>query len=118
MGRVSVGSQAIARKSHSPLLDISIIPSGPETEMEIYENAASVIGSVVSGSAGVESPGGAKNAIMDHISPMISLWTAEVAHAVTGMKREKANEKNKYFAWIIFDYYFFYRSSSPTKTCK
>ena len=66
--------------------------AGPETEMEFYENAACVIGAVVSGSAGVESPGGAKNAIMDHISPMISKWTAEVAHAAPGMKRDEADE--------------------------
>ena len=89
---ISVSSQAIARNSHFPLLNISIIAAGPETEMEFYENAAYVIGSVVSGSAGVESPGGAKNATMDHISPMISLWTAEVAHAAVGMKRGEANE--------------------------
>ena len=60
--------------------------------MEFYENAACVIGAVVSGSAGVESPGGAKNATIDHLSPLISKWTAEVAHAVAGMKRGEANE--------------------------
>jgi len=82
----------MARNSHFPLLDISIIGAGPETEMEFYENAACVIGAVVSGSAGVESPGGAKNAIIDHLSPLIAKWTAEVAHAVPGMKRDEANE--------------------------
>lgn len=89
---ISVSTQGIARNSHFPLLDISIMGAGPETEMEFYENAACVIGAVVSGSAGVESPGGAKNAVIDHLSPMISKWTAEVAHAAIGMKRTKANE--------------------------
>jgi len=89
---ISVSTQGIAGNSHFPLLDISIMGAGPETEMEFYENAACVIGAVVSGSAGVESPGGAKNAIMDHISPMISKWTAEVAHAAPGMKRDEADE--------------------------
>ena len=89
---INASSQGITRNSHFPLFNISIIGSGPETEMEFYENAACVIGTVVSGSAGVESPGGAKNAVTDHVSPMISKWTAEVAHAVPGMKRDEANE--------------------------
>jgi len=59
--------------------------------MEFYENAARVIAAVVSGSS-IESPGGAKNAIIDHLSPLIAKWTAEVAHAVPGMKRGEANE--------------------------
>lgn len=89
---INASSQGIARNSHFPLFNISIIGAGPETEMEFYENAACVIGAVVSGSAGVESPGGAKNAVIDHLSPMISKWTAEVAHAAPGMKRDEANE--------------------------
>ena len=60
--------------------------------MEFYENAAYVFDAVVSGTGCIESPGGAKNAYADHLSPMIAQWTAEVAHAVTGMKRAKANE--------------------------
>ena len=60
--------------------------------MEFYENAAYVFDAVVSGTGCIESPGGAKNAYADHLSPMIAQWTAEVAHAVPGMKRDEANE--------------------------
>lgn len=88
----SLSIQAIARNSNFPLFSFAGLTAGPETEMEFYENAATVISTVVSGGAGVEAPGGAKNAIIDHISPMISRWTAEVAHAVVGMKRTEANE--------------------------
>jgi len=89
---MTLATQGIARNSHFPLINISNIAAGPETEMEFYENAARVIAAVVSGSAGVESPGGAKNAIIDHLSPLIAKWTAEVAHAAPGMKRGEANE--------------------------
>jgi len=88
---ISVSTQGIARNSHFPLINISIIGAGPETEMEFYENAACVIDSVACGGS-IESPGGAKNAVIDNISPMISKWTAEVAHAAPGMKRDEANE--------------------------
>jgi len=91
LAAMSLGTQAIARNSHFPLINISNIAAGPETEMEFYENAARVVTAVVSGSS-IEAPGGAKNALIDHLSPMISKWTAEVAHAAIGMKRAKANE--------------------------
>jgi len=88
---ISVSSQAIAKNSHFPLLTISIIASGPMTDMEFYETAAHVITAVVSGSS-VESGGGAKNACIDHFTPMMPQWASEVAHAIIGMKRTEANE--------------------------
>jgi len=91
IGAVSLATQGISRNSHFPLLNISNISAGPETEMEFYENAARVVASIVSGSS-IESPGGAKNARVDHVSPMLARWTAEVAHAAVGLKRDKANE--------------------------
>mgnify|MGYP001024620135 CR=1 FL=1 len=91
MWAISVSNQAISSNSHFPLLTIVILSSGPETEMEFYEANQYKITDVVSGSS-IESPGGAKNACIDHISPMTPQWASEVAYAVIGMKRDEANE--------------------------
>jgi len=88
---ISISNQAITLNSHFPLLNISIIASGPMTEMEFYETAAHVITSIVSGGS-IESCGGAKNVCIDHFTPMMPRWASEIAYAVVGMERADVNE--------------------------
>ena len=88
---ISLSNQAISRNSHLPLFTITLIASGPMTEMNFYETAAHVITAIVSGGS-TEAGSAAKNVLIDHITPMGPLWASEVAHAVIGMKRTEANE--------------------------
>jgi methylamine--corrinoid protein Co-methyltransferase len=88
----SASAQAICRNSHFPLQTSGLVASGPGTEMQPYEAAAPVIAHVVSGSSVGPTGGSPSNAVMDHITPMNGRWSAEIAHAVVGMKRAEANE--------------------------
>jgi methylamine--corrinoid protein Co-methyltransferase len=88
----SASAQAISRNSHFPLQISALTASGPGAEMQPYEAAAGVIAHVVSGSSVGPTGGSPGNAVMDHITPMNGRWSAEIAHAVVGMKRAEANE--------------------------
>ena len=88
----SVSTQAISRNSHFPVLNLSYVAAGPMTEMCLYEIAAGVTASVVSGASGIEFGGVAKCTHMDHCTPMEPRLASEVAHAVAGMTRKEANE--------------------------
>jgi methylamine--corrinoid protein Co-methyltransferase len=59
--------------------------------MCLYETAASVTAAVVSGLS-IEALGVATNKYEDRMTPMEPRLSAEVAHAVAGMKRSEANE--------------------------
>jgi methylamine--corrinoid protein Co-methyltransferase len=85
-------AQAITRNSHFPLQTSGLVASGPGTEMQPYEAAAAVIAHVASGSSVGPTGGSPGNATMDNITPMNGRWSAQVAHAVVGMKRDQANE--------------------------
>lgn len=61
------------------------------TKMIFYENAAWVIGSVVSGGS-IEAAASARGIALDYTSPMEPLFASEVAHAVAGMSRKEANK--------------------------
>jgi hypothetical protein len=86
----SVSNQAITRNSWLPVANLGYIGAGPTTEMALYETAAWVTAAVVSGGS-IEAEGVAKNAHVDHTSPIEPYFASEVAHAVTGMSREEAN---------------------------
>jgi methylamine--corrinoid protein Co-methyltransferase len=88
----SASAQAISRNSHFPLQISGLVASGPGTEMQPYEAAAPVIAHVASGSSVGPTGGSPGNAIVDQITPMNGRWSAQVAHAVVGMKRDEANE--------------------------
>jgi methylamine--corrinoid protein Co-methyltransferase len=88
----SASAQAISRNSHFPLQTSGLVASGPGTEMQPYEAAASVIAHVASGSSVGPTGGSPGNAVIDHITPMNGQWSAQIAHAVVGMKRDQANE--------------------------
>lgn len=91
---VSVSSQAISRNSHFPFFILSYTAAGPMTEMCLYEIAAAITASVVSG-ASIEFGGVAKATHVDHFTPMEPRLASEVAHAVVGMTRKEANETVK-----------------------
>lgn len=88
---VSVSSQAISRNSHMPVLDLTYTAAGPMTDMCLYEIAAAVMTSVVSG-ASIEFGGVAKATKVDYLTPMEPKFASEVAHATPGMSREECNE--------------------------
>lgn len=87
----SVSTQAITRNSRLPVLNLGYVAAGPMTDMCLYETAAWVVASVVSGGS-IEAEGVAKNAHVDHCTPMEPVLAGEVAHVVVGMNREEANQ--------------------------
>lgn len=86
----SVSTQAISRNGKLPVLNLGYVAAGPMTDMCFFETASWVVASVVSGGS-IEAEGVAKNAHVDHCTPMEPAMAAEVAHAVVGMSREEAN---------------------------
>jgi len=88
---VSASSQAISRNSHFPFFILSYTAAGPMTEMCLYELAAAVTTSVVSG-ASIEFGGVTKATVADHFTPMEPRLASEVAHGVVGMSRLRGNE--------------------------
>ena len=87
----SVANQAISRNSWLPVANLGYIGAGPMTKMALYETAAWVIASVVSGGS-IEAEGIAKNSHVDHTSPIEPYFASEIAHAVAGLGRKKANQ--------------------------
>lgn len=87
----SVGNQAVSRNSGLPLLNVGQIAAGPNTKMCLYETAAWIIPSVVSGGS-VEPVGVAHGTAIDHMTPIEPLFATEIAHAVVGMDRSEAND--------------------------
>jgi len=88
---VSASSQAISRNSHFPFFVLSYTAAGPMTEMCLYELAAAVTTSVISG-ASIEFGGVTKATVADHFTPMEPRLASEVAHGVVGMSRSQGNE--------------------------
>lgn len=87
----SVANQAITRNSWLPVANLGYVGAGPMTKMAFYETAAWVIASVVSGGS-IEAEGIAKNAHVDHTSPIEPYFASEIAHAVAGLSRKEANQ--------------------------
>jgi len=88
---ISTSGQAISRNTSLLSLNLNYTAAGPVTEMCLYETAASVLAAVVSGLS-IEALGVATNKYEDRMTPMEPRFSAEVAHAVAGMKRDEANE--------------------------
>jgi methylamine--corrinoid protein Co-methyltransferase len=86
----STALQAITRHSDVPCLESGSYAAGPETEMSLYEAAAMSAPSVASG-GNVESGPTARATHPDHLSPMASLFAAEVGRSVVGMPRTDVN---------------------------
>lgn len=88
---ISATGQAISRNTHLISLNLNYTSGGPCTPMCLYETAASVTAAVVSGQS-IESLGVASNREEDRTTPVEPRISAEVGHAVAGMKRSDANE--------------------------
>ena len=86
----SVALQAITRHSDVPCLESGTYAAGPASEMSLLEAAAMAAPSVVSG-GNVESGPTARATHLDHLSPMASLFAAEVGRSVVGMSRKDVN---------------------------
>lgn len=86
----SVSNQAISRNSWLPIANLGYVGAGPTTRMALYETAAWVTAAVVSGGS-IEAEGIAKNAHVDHTSPVEPYFAAEIAHAVAHLNRTEAN---------------------------
>jgi methylamine--corrinoid protein Co-methyltransferase len=82
--------QAITRHSDVPCLESGCYAAGPATEMSLYEAAVMAATSVVSG-GNVESGPTARGTHLDHLSPVASLFAAEVGRSVVGLSREEVN---------------------------
>jgi len=88
---ISATGQAISRNTHLISIQLNYTSGGPCTPMCLYETTASVTAAVASGQS-IESLGVASNREEDRTTPVEPRISAEVAHAVAGMRRSDANE--------------------------
>jgi len=87
----SVYAQAISRNTHLLALYYNYTAAGPCTEMCLYEIAAQHTSAIASG-VSMETGGIAGGKREDYLTSVEPMFTAEVAHAAAGLKREDANE--------------------------
>jgi len=88
---ISTMGQAVSRNTHLLSLNLNYTTAGPCTTMCLFETSASVTAAVVSGLS-IESLGVATNKHEDRTTPVEPRISAEVGHAVAGMKRSDAND--------------------------
>ena len=88
----SVAVQALARNTRANGGPVTRTFAGPGTEQVYYELAAYTIVLNVSGSGAVIDPRMALPRYANQVSPLETRLMAEVNEAVSGMKREDANE--------------------------
>ncbi len=88
---ISSMGQAISRNTHLLSLNLNYTTAGPCTKMCLYETTAAVTAAVTAGLS-IESLGVATNKHEDRTTPVEPRISAEVGHAVAGMKRRDANE--------------------------
>ncbi len=88
---ISTMGQAVSRNTHLLSLNLNYTSAGPCTPMCLYETSASVTAAVTAGLS-IESLGVATNKHEDRTTPVEPRISAEVGHAVAGMKLSDANE--------------------------
>jgi methylamine--corrinoid protein Co-methyltransferase len=88
---ISTMGQAISRNTHLLSLNLNYTTAGPCTPMCLFETSASVSAAVTAGLS-IESLGVATNKYEDRTTPVEPRISAEVGHAVAGMKLADANE--------------------------
>jgi hypothetical protein len=88
---ISVTGQAVSTNTDLLSINLNYTSAGPCTPMCLYETTASVTAAVVSGLS-IESVGVATNKHEDRTTPVEPRISAEVGHAVAGMKRDAASE--------------------------
>jgi methylamine--corrinoid protein Co-methyltransferase len=87
---ISTTGQAVSRNTHIPSINLNYASAGPCTPMALFETSASVTAAVTSGLS-IESVGIASNRYEDRTTPVEPRISAEVGHAVAGMKLADAN---------------------------
>ncbi|HIH01604.1 TPA: monomethylamine:corrinoid methyltransferase [Thermoplasmata archaeon] len=87
---ISMTGQAVSRNTHIPSINLNYASAGPCTTMALFETSASVTAAVTSGLS-IESVGIASNRYEDRTTPVEPRISAEVGHAVAGMKLADAN---------------------------
>jgi methylamine--corrinoid protein Co-methyltransferase len=88
---ISSMGQAISRNTHLLSINLNYTTAGPCTPMCLYETTAAVTSAVTAGLS-IESLGVATNKHEDRTTPVEPRISAEVGHAVAGMKLTDANE--------------------------
>ena len=88
----SVVGRAASRNTRYPAIGLGYAAAGPCTRMYFYEAAAVNLCCVASGYAGVQTVHPAKAVKVDGVTPMEARFNVEIAHAVTGMDAEQADE--------------------------
>jgi methylamine--corrinoid protein Co-methyltransferase len=88
----SLAFQGLSRNSNLLIASMNKPVSGPGTKSILYENSALTIANVTSGLSVVESSMSASGINHKHASGLDSKICGEVARAVLGMERGKANE--------------------------
>jgi len=88
---INAAGQAISKNTHLLSLSLNYTSAGPCTMMCLCETSASVISAIASGLS-IESVGVASNKEEDRTTPVEPRVSAEIAHAVAGMKRTNAND--------------------------
>lgn len=88
---ISATGQAITRNTHLLSINLNYTAAGPCTPMCLHETTASVTAAVTAGLS-IESLGVATNRYEDRTTPVEPRISAEVGHAVAGMKLSDANE--------------------------
>jgi methylamine--corrinoid protein Co-methyltransferase len=88
---ISSMGQAVSRNTHLLSINLNYTTAGPCTPMCLYETSAAVTAAVTAGLS-IESLGVATNKHEDRTTPVEPRISAEVGHAVAGMKLKDANE--------------------------
>lgn len=88
---ISTMGQAISRNTHLLSLNLNYTGAGPCTPMCLFETSASVTAAVTAGLS-IESLGVATNKHEDRTTPVEPRISAEMGHAVAGMKLADAND--------------------------
>jgi len=89
---LSVTHQALSRNTKLLTHAIANEVSGPVTENLLYEGLAGVATIAVSGTSYGAGPRPAGGKLHDYLTPLECRFTAEVAHAASGMTRSAVNE--------------------------
>lgn len=88
----SVVGRATSRNTRYPAIGLGYAAAGPCTRMYFYEAAAVNLCCVPSGYAGVQTVHPARAVVVDGVTPLEALFNVEIAHAITGMKADRAAE--------------------------
>ena len=91
---ISTMGQAVSRNTHLLSINLNYTTAGPCTPMALFETSAAVTAAVTYGLS-IESAGIATNKHDDRTTPVEPRISAEVGHAVAGMKLADANELAK-----------------------